>query len=437
LRVLIIDQDRVGLDFALRCAAAGHDVRWFLYAKKPSRDGEGFKRIQMVDDWRPHMKWAKDGLIICTHNGKYIREIDRYREFGYKIFGPTPRSAELEIKRSVGMEAMQAVGIDVPPYHTFASLEEALKFAWKAQDPFVFKTMGDEEDKSLSFVPHDPGELAGWIQSKINAGMKLKGPCMLQEKIEMLAEVGVSGWFGPDGFLPEKWQICFEHKKLMDYEVGPNTGEMGSVTQYCKTDKLAAETLLPMEPILRVLGHRGDFAIGAGVDTKGRIWPFEFTARLGYPAFYIQTASHKGDPAQWMRDLLDGEDTLKVSRDAAIGVLMAQPPFPYDQDVRVNPIGGLDDVSEDDIHLVSALMERGPVWEVGKIVEKPIVKTANDYVLVATSLGKTVEQAREKVYGVIDQIKFPDAIYRHDIGLKVQKVLPDLHDFGFALDLEA
>lgn len=424
------------LDFALRCAAYGHSVRWFRYLPngKTTRDGEGFKGFKIIDEWQASMPWAKEGLIITSGNFVYLAELDRYRDLGYKIFAPTVKSAELEITRSSGMEAMKAAGIYVPPYHEFNSLEDAEKFARKSDECWVFKTMGDEADKSLSFVSCDPAEMVGWIRQKIDRGMVLKGPCMLQEKIDMIAEVGVSGWFGPEGFLPDKWQECWEHKALMNGEIGPNTGEQGTVCQYVEYSKIAEDALIPMEPILKVLGHRGDFALGAGIDSKGRVCPFEWTSRCGWPAFWIQTASHKGDPAQWMRDLLDGEDTLKVSRETAIGVVMAQPMYPYAKSppemVEGNPISGCEDVI-DDVHFASVMMGRGPKWEDGKIVERPIYQTTGEYVLVATGLGKTVEKARKSVYGVVDQVKFPGRMYRTDIGEKLERALPKLRAFGF------
>lgn len=439
MKILVIDQECLGLDFVLRCAEAGHQVRWFKFmGRKPCRDGEGFKGFTIVDDWRPSMAWAKDGLILCTGNFRFLPELDRFRDLGFKIFAPTAKSAALEIDRAAGMKAMQAVGIDVPPYTMFKSFEEAEAFARKSDKSYVFKTMGDEDDKSLSYVAGDPADMVGWIRNKISRGMKLKGPCMLQEKIDMMAEVGVSGWFGPDGFLPNKWQICFEHKKLMNGEIGPNTGEQGTVTQYVDADKMAKECLAPMEPILKVLGHRGDFALGAGVDTKGRVWPFEWTARLGWPAFYIQVASHKGDPAQWMLDLLNGKDTLRVSNDVAIGVVMAQPRYPYNcstpEMVEGNPIGGLEDVL-DNVHPASVMLAKGPVWKDGKITDAAIPQTTGEYVLVATGLGKTVSKARDKVYGVVGQVKFANNMYRTDIGEKLEKCLPKLHSFGFAKEM--
>lgn len=386
------------------------------------------------------MPWARDGLIVTTGNWRFMGELDRYRDLGYRIFAPTVKSAELEIQRGAGMDAMKAAGIEIPPYETFASLEDAERFARKSDRGWVFKTMGDEADKSLSYVAADPADLVGWIRQKIARGMVLKGPCMLQEKIEMLAELGVSGWCGPDGFLPDKWQICFEHKKLMDGEIGPNTGEQGTVCQYVETDKLADECLKPMEPILRALGHRGDFAVGVGIDTAGRAWPFEFTCRLGWPAFFIQVASHKGDPAKWMRDLLDGKDSLRVSQDVAIGVVCAQPMYPYGKSppelVEGNPISGLDAVM-DDIHLVSVMLGKGPrMTDEGKVALGEAYLTTAEYVLAATGLGKTIEKARERVYRTVDAFTFPNKIYRTDIGLKLEKPLPKLHRFGYAREME-
>jgi phosphoribosylamine--glycine ligase len=442
-RVLIIDQENLGLDFALRCAEAGHEVRWNkvpdLRGRVP-RDGEGFKGFKIVPTWRDHMPWVgRDGLIVCTGNCRYLDELDRFRDLGFKIFGPTKASADLEIKRSAGMEAMKAVGIEIPPYQCFNTLEDAQTYARKAGRPLVFKPMGDEDDKSLTFVAHDEAEMVGWIGRRIARGVKLRGACMLQDKIDMMCEFGVSGWVGPEGFLPDKWQICFEHKKLMAGDNGPSTGEMGTVTQYVEAEKLAEEALLPMEPILRTLGHRGDFAVGVGIDTKGKAWPFEFTCRLGWPAFYIQVASHRGDVAQWMLDLLDGRDTLKVSQNVAIGVVMAQPNFPTNKSppelVEGNPISGLDDVW-DDVHLVSVMVGRGPIMRDGNVVDAMTHQTTGEYVLVATGLGSTVEAARKDVYKTVDDIHFPNAMYRNDIGSNLEKKLPKLHQFGYALEME-
>ncbi len=439
MRILVVDQECMGLDFVLRCVAAEHDVRWYRYSPKPIRDGEGMG-LKIVDDWRDSMPWAKDGLIWCSGNFRFLHELDRYREHGFRIFAPTVASARLEIDRGAGMEAMKAAGIDVPPFHEFDSISAAEKFARKSDRAWVFKPLGDEADKSLTYVANDPADLVGFLGRQIASGKQLKGKCMLQEKLDMLCEIGVSGWFGQDGFLQDKWQICFEHKKLMDGEVGPATGEMGTITQYCETDKLANEMLLPLAPALQALGHRGDFAVGAGIDRQGKAWPFEFTSRAGWPAFFIQCASHRGDPAAWMAALLDGKDTLRVSYDVAIGVVLAQPRHPYNASppelVEGNPISGIEEVY-DDFHCASVMLGKGPKMEGDTVVDGPVYMTTGELVGCATALGKKIERARTKVYRTIERINYPNMMFRRDIGEKVTDSLPLLHRFGYALDMEA
>lgn len=428
LRVLVIDQELQALDFVLRASACGHEVRWYRHAEKPTKIGEGFSLV-LVDDWRQSMPWVgRDGLVWLTGNFRFLTELDRWREMGWRIFGPTVASARLEIDRTSGMEAMQAAGIEVPHYEVFDSLRAARAYAAKADRPMVHKPMGDEPDKSLTYVPHEIADLIGWLDRQIAAGKKPKGPVMLQEKVDLLCELGVSGWVGPDGFLPDLWQVCVEHKKMMDGEIGPSTGEMGTLCQYVVEDRLADEMLKPMDPILRALGHRGDFAIGCGIDKRGKAWPFEFTARSGWPAWHIQMACHRGDPVRWMSDLLDGKASLKVSYDVAIGVVMGQRYFPHGNSpaalVEGIPIGGLDEAG-DAVHLVSAMRAGDEV------------QTAGEYVLVATGLGKTIERARAKAYGAVHKIRYPDPIYRSDIGCKVIDCLPKLRQFGYLTDVRA
>jgi len=442
MRLLIVDSECQALDLAMRAGDVGHEVRWFRYC--PGHDlksGLGMKQFKIIDDWRSSLEWVKDGgFILTTGNFRFLHELDRCREMGIKVFGPTVQSAKLEIDRGAGMEAMRAVGIDLPEYHEFASLEECYRFARKQDRPFVFKPLGDESDKSLTYVADDPADLVGWLERQIKGGKQLKGKCILQEKIDAICEIGVSGWMGKDGFLEHKWQTCIEHKKLMDGEIGPATGEQGTICQYVEDDMLAGEMLLPMEPILRSLGHRGDFSIGAIVDKKGKTWPLEFTSRCGWPAFHIQVASHRGDPIKWMNDLLDGKDSLKVSYDTAIGVVISQPRYPYENSpenlVLGNPIRGIENPPPGtDIHLVSAMIDRGPEMKDGKIVYGPQYQTTGEYVAVATALGKGITKARDKVYGFIDQIKLSDKIYRTDIGEKVIKALPKLHEFGYLVQM--
>lgn len=441
MNVLIIDTDACGLDFAYRCAQAGHAVRWFLRPPKNGdvmKDGHGFKGVERVDDWRSHMQWAKKGLIWTVHNALYIKELDEWRRFGFPIFAPSFRSAQLEINRGEGMRALEQHEIPVPRYQVFQTLEEAEQYAKKQADPLVFKPMGDEEDKSLTSVSSSAADMAQTIKRWREQGMKLKGPCMLQEKIEGF-EIGVSGWFGPAGFLPKKWNMNFEHKGLMPGGYGPNTGEMGTVIQYVGEAKLADQVLAPLEKFLSGLGHVGDVDLNCIVEKKtGVPYVLEFTCRPGWPHFQIVQATHKGDPAAWMKDLLEGHDTLKVSYDVAVGVVIAQPQYPYGtkdlSTVTGIPIYGTEEVWEQ-IHPWQMMLARGYDMDGKRVVEREIPQTTGDYVMVVSGTGKTVRAACERCYGAVESIKLKNMIVRNDVGQKLERDLPQLHDLGHATDM--
>lgn len=439
MNVLLIDTDRCGLDLALRCVEYGHVVRWYEQEGHESyRDGDGFPGIEKVKDWRQHMKWAKDGLIWVSSNAYFMAELDEWREFGFKIFGPTKLSASYEVDRNAGMQLMEKCGIQIPPYEMFDSLQAARKRAMQVSEPMVFKTMGDEADKSMTYVARDPADMVARIDRWIEKNIRLKGQCMLQEKIEGV-EMGISCWFGPDGPLKDKWNINFEHKKLMPGNYGPNTGEMGTVIQYVRNDKIAEVFNPKLVDAFKAAGHTGDLDLNCMIDRKGGVWPMEFTCRPGWPYDWISDAVIHSDPAQWRRDLLDGKDSLRVAYACSIGEVIAVPPFPYDVHKNsIDPMGLMIESPDDwtGLHPVCMMIEDGPAMRDDKIVTKPVTKSSGDYVMVLTGVGDTVRDAQKSVRALRDKVHVSNMIVRNDIGDGMEKCLTELHALGFAEEME-
>lgn len=441
MKILIVDQIGFGLSFAVRCAKAGHSVRWFT---KPHRNnnpktGEGFKGIQKVDNWLSHVKWAD--LVWASTNDDYIEKMDALRKSGVKFFGPSMKSANLEIKRSEGLKLLEDSGIEVPEYKQFNSLAEAEAHVRKTEERYVFKTLGDGEDKSLSYCSKSPADMVARLQRWQELKMNPKGPVILQKFIKGV-EFAVSLWMGSEGFIGTPNEN-FEHKKMMSGNAGPTTGEMGTIQKYVKSSPLAEELLYPMEDKLVKMGHLGDVDINVIVDEKGKAWPLEWTCRTGWPCFNIMMAQHKGDPAEWMLDACNGRDTLEVSPQVATGIVLAIPYFPYsDSDVLKSelankkteglPIYGVTEKNRQYIYPQSVMIKKQPVMEGNKISEKDTWTTCGDYLAVVTALGKTVKQSTERAYATVDEIHVPDMIYRNDVGKRLEMDIPELQKHGYA-----
>ena len=436
MKILVIELEDAGcgLGFVLRCVEAGHAVRYFIKKDYNQSVGTGFKGVERIDNWVTSIKWAD--LVWMTGNDELLERMDFYRTKGVKFFGPSAASAKLEIDREAGLKFLEKHGIECPAYETFDSLADAEQFARKSTERWVFKTLGSEEDKSLSYCAKSPADLVARLQRWQKMGMKLKGPCILQEFIEG-KEFAVSSWMGTEGFISIPNEN-FEHKKLLSGNCGPNCGEAGTVMKYTNTSKLFDEVLYPLEDSLVQLGHLGDIDVNCIIDERGQAWPLEFTMRPGWPAMNIMLATHKGDPAQWMLDACNGEDTLEVSTSIAVGIVVAQPDYPYSHATKREtenvPIYGVTPKNRKHIAPQSVKVTTMPQMDGDTVIDGEMWATAGDYLAVVTGTGRSVKQAAERAYGVVKELDISDVIYRDDVGEKLKDEIPDLQKLGYAVD---
>jgi phosphoribosylamine--glycine ligase len=262
---------------------------------------------------------------------------------------------------------------------------------------------------------------------------------MMQEKIDGI-EMGIAGWFGPGGW-SAALEESFEHKKFLVGDLGANTGEMGTVIRHVKASPLFDQLLDPLTDYLHSINYVGDCSLNCMIDPKGAIWPMEFTTRLGWPDFNIRQEVIKGDPVQWMLDLVEGGDSLEVSKAISLGLIMAHGDFPHENEPCEKwadfPIYGLTPKNEPHVHLQQVKYGKGYLWEDGKLSKPKMTLTAGCYVMVVTGSGKTVSEAQEKAYDIAWSIQWPsNIVFRTDIGDRLKKQLPQLHKLGFAKGME-
>jgi len=419
------------LDICLRAQGEGHQIKWF-FPPGPRTEFIGKGMVERVKDWRAHMRWAD--LVILSDNVKYLREIDAWRSSGIPIIGATQEAARWELDRTHGQDVFRKAGIDVVPYKEFSDYDAAIAYVKKEMRRFVSKPCGDEKDKSLSYVAKSPADMVYMLQRwKKNSTMKSR--FILQDFIPG-TEMAVGGWFGPGGF-SEGFCENFEFKKLMNDDVGCNTGEMGTCLRFVKKSKLAKMVLQPLEEALDKVGYVGYVDSNCIIDEEGNPWPLEFTMRFGWPCFNIQMALNKGDPIEWLAALAEGRDARNWKlNDTAVGVVMAIGDFPFSkmpvEKVVGVPIYGLDKIT-DDVHPCMMMRGDAPQEANGKIVTAPIDTTAGDYVLVATGTGKTIIEAQRRAYATVKKVEIPSSpIYRTDIARKLSRCLPGIQAHGYA-----
>jgi len=445
-RLLIIDVGSNGLDVAMRAKRAGWELRWWDKARKdgsPRRAGEGI--IAKITDyesvWRRWVEWAD--LIWLPDNTHYMDRLEPYREAGYPIFGGTPASTDLELDREIGQAAMKRYGIKTIPTRAFNDHKAAMAFVLKNPEYLVSKPSG-EADKAMSYVAHDAADLTymldRWSKNPKYVEAARSEGFILQEK-KSGTEMAVGGFYGPGGW--SKWFVeSFEHKKLMNGDQGPNTGEMGTLVRLVRKSKLAEQILLPITPLLKKLDYVGYVDNNAIIDDAGQPWPLEWTMRDGWPLRHnIESLLTNDDPAQWMLDLVVGKDTLQaVDGRVSVSVVVAIPDFPYShvtaKELCGIPIYGATD--REHVHLSEAMMVEAPVLIDGQVMMAPTYATAGDYVLIVTGTGDTITGARRSAYAAVEKIRIPNSpFFRTDIGRTKRLIdgIPRIQKHGYATGL--
>lgn len=434
---MIIDSDAAScLDWAIRCQDDGHQIKLHISPKHPRSQYVGRGLVERVD-WREWISWAD--IIVGPDNTQYLPSMEALRERGMTVFAPNRKGAALELDRDVGMKALEKHGIQVPPSKEFSDYDAAIAYVKREGRRFVSKPSGVEGDKSLTYAAKDPADMVFMLERWKKTG-KLKASFILQEFVKGV-EFGAAGWFGPGGFI-EGWEECFEHKPFMNDDIGPGTGEQGTVLRWVKRSKLANLVLKPLEEYLERIGYVGCVSVNCIIDDQGQPWPLEFTMRWGWPAFSLQQSIHNGDHAEWLVDLVEGRDPRCFDLDRIVcGIVVTLPDYPSDrkplEEVIGYPLYGITEDNMDAIHPHMMMRAPAPCLENGAVVTKPCLCSAGTYLLTVTGTGATVKEAQKGAYEVLKEIRSPgNPQYRSDIGRKCKPCLPELQKHGFAVGME-
>jgi len=206
-----------------------------------------------------------------------------------------------------------------------------------------------------------------------------------------------------------------DYKRINDGDQGPNTGGMASYSPpYFYTPELGETvTKTIMEPAVTAMNkekrpYKGVLYGGLMLTDEGPK-VIEFNARFGDPEAQVTLPRLKTDLVDIMLAVINGnldEINVECSEDACVGVVIASGGYPVSYKTGF-PITGLDDLDKD-ITVFHAGTKTGENGE---------VLTNGGRVLTVVAMGKTLAEARQKVYDNISRIHFEGCHYRTDIAL--------------------
>ncbi|MFZ9595903.1 MAG: phosphoribosylamine--glycine ligase [Bdellovibrionia bacterium] len=364
--------------------------------------------------------------------------VDQLKRAGLVVFGPQAQAARIESSKSFAKQLMKQASIPTARYWVAADIEEARKIL-----------------KSLPWGPslrpkRSSSHSLGWVikADGLALGKGVRVCDRLDEALEACQELGalcfphnprlvieekVSGqelsWMAfCDGSTCALLEPAQDYKRLLDGDLGPNTGGMGALSPVPGVprswfNRIREEVFLPALREMKNLGHpfAGLLYAGLMVDWEAdRYWVLEFNARFGDPETQVLLPRFKGDLLPWLMASAQGDLSglpaeVPFEPDAAVYVVAGSQGYPQaprlGQRIEIGAQSPHPEVEMKGSAELPSYFFAG----VKEDAERHLCSSGGR-VMGALGLAPSLAAARQKAYENLSQVRFDGMIWRSDIG---------------------
>ncbi|WP_105169197.1 phosphoribosylamine--glycine ligase [Pseudoalteromonas sp. T1lg23B] len=372
-----------------------------------------------VEDLDALVTFAKENNIELTIVGPeaplVIGVVDRFREEGLAIFGPTAAAAQLEGSKSFTKDFLARHDIPTANYQTFEQVEPALAYLKEQGAPIVIKADGLAAGKGV-IVAMTEAEAEEAIRDMLagNAFGDAGSRVVIEEFLEG-EEASFIVMVDGKNVLP--FATSQDHKRAYNGDKGPNTGGMGAYSPAPVVtpdihQRIMDEVIHPTVEGMASEGnpYTGFLYAGLMITEDGTPKVIEYNCRFGDPETQPIMLRLQSDLVELIeaanREELDKID-IRFDPRAAVGVVLAAKGYPGNYP-KGDVISGLQ----------VSYPEGEKVFHAGTKQDGEDVVTSGGRVLCATALGHSVTEAQKRAYSLVKDIHWDGVEYRTDIGYR-------------------
>jgi len=346
---------------------------------------------------------------------------DRLRAEGRAVFGPGAAAAQIEASKAFAKEVMASAGVRTAASRSFTDLGAALAFLDRHPEPVVVKASGLAGGKG-AIVCTTRQEGAKTVRAMLEqrqfgeAGRTVIIESYLEgEEISVMALT--------NGRDLELLPVAQDHKRLLEGDLGPNTGGMGAYSPVAIAgpgllEKVKRDVLLPTLEELQRMGapFTGVLYAGLMIDGNGIPWVVEFNCRLGDPEAQVVLPLITQGLTDALFRVARGEapSRVNVSRGAAVTTVLAARGYPDDPEKGAAVI--LPDALPADVTIFHAGTARG---------QDGVLRVDGGRVLTTTAVGGSFTEAQRLSRQAAEAVQFEGKLFRRDIGWREAARLQD------------
>jgi phosphoribosylamine--glycine ligase len=366
-----------------------------------------------------------DGLLSLARNAKVdvtvvgpeiplvAGVVDRFREAGLRIFGPTAAAAQLEGSKAYAKDFLARHGIPTAFYSVFTEVEPALAYVRDKGAPIVVKADGLAAGKGV-IVAMTLAEAQAAVTDMLSGNAF--GDAGARVVIEEFLDGEEASFISMvDGVTALPMATSQDHKRVGDGDTGPNTGGMGAYSPApVVTPEVHARVMREVvDPTVRGMiadgiPFTGFLYAGLMIDAAGAPKVIEFNVRFGDPETQPVMMRLQSDLLELVEAAIDQrlhQTEAHWDPRPSLGVVMAAQNYP--ESPRLGDVINSWDVPD---------VADTKVFHAGTRIEGDHVVTSGGRVLCVCALGDSVADAQRKAYAEVSGISWNGEFHRHDIG---------------------
>lgn len=235
----------------------------------------------------------------------------------------------------------------------------------------------------------------------------------------------VEGWFNGNKFVACLAGAVYD--KFLAGNAGPTVSYMGSVIhgKFSTKDKLYRETLGKIEVPLKRVDYRGPVSIDVLV-SKDKVIALEIFAHPRLATTHAFFEGTKTSVSDILFSMVSGEQLPAICIDDwIVSVGLTLPPWPYPITGKgYDPVvlTGINKQNSKHLWLVDAALTEDGNY---------ICNRTSGFIGCVTARGKTIREAKRRVYRTIEHLAIPDLQYRNDIGQGAEGCFVELMAWGW------
>ena len=340
---------------------------------------------------------------------------DEFEKRGMAFFGPSKAAARIEGSKGFAKALMKKYGIPTAAYETFDDEEKAIAYL-KANDtyPIVIKADGLASGKGV-IIAQSEEEAIDTVKDMLE-GHTFSGAGRSVVIEEFMEGEEASMLCFCDGTNVVPMISAQDHKRIFDFDKGPNTGGMGAYAPAPVMTKEMCEevNVRILRPIVAAMKKEGypfkGFLDAVLMITSEGQKVVEFNCRFGDPETEAVLPLFDGDLARVMLDCVHGtlsDEDVIWKKACAVDVVLASEGYPASHSSG-EVISGIEDAKKAGCLVFHA----GTVKKNGQYVVN------GGRVLNVVALADTLAEAKAKAYEGVSRISWRGMQYRHDIADK-------------------